>query len=45
MVDDQADRDDDAARQRLKRVAVRVVVVQIVTLVLLWVLQQRFSLV
>jgi hypothetical protein len=45
MVDEETDRDDDAARRRLKRVAVRVVVVQIVTLVLLWILQSHFSVV
>jgi hypothetical protein len=43
MVDETADHDDSAARQRLKRIAVRVIVVQIITLALLWFLQSHYS--
>ncbi|MCI0435186.1 MAG: hypothetical protein L0271_16335 [Gemmatimonadetes bacterium] len=37
------DHDDPAARSRLKRVAVRVIVVQILALIGLWLLQTRFG--
>jgi hypothetical protein len=43
MADDTPDHDDDAARRRLKRVAVQVIAVQIITLALLWLFQTRFS--
>jgi hypothetical protein len=36
--------DDDAARERLRRIFVRVMIVQVVTLALLWLLQARFGL-
>jgi len=35
--------DDDAARARLKRIAVRVVLVQVLTLIALGLLQLRFG--
>jgi len=43
MVDETAEHEDRAARQRLKSVAVRVIVVQIITLALLWFLQSHYS--
>jgi hypothetical protein len=40
---DDMDVDSPEDRQRLKKVAVRVIVVQIITLVGLWLLQSTFS--
>jgi len=35
--------DDDATRARLKRIAVNVILVQILALIALWLLQARFG--
>ena len=35
--------DDDPARERLRRIFTRVMIVQVVTLGLLWLLQSRFG--
>jgi hypothetical protein len=39
----QHDVDDDAARRRLRRIFVRVMIVQAATLALLWLLESRYS--
>lgn len=43
MADRSMDRDDDAVRRRLKRTAVKVSVVQVITLLLLGLFQAMFS--